>query len=141
MRSPRCMNCHTATDFPAAEVYCVEPKGFDDYRRSLAAGTRQRNDRSSGSICDALLIPEPGELTFAMNKDRLAGGLVVSDHDVREAIAFAYREMKLVVEPPPPWPRSSPGHSTPRGERSRSSFPEAISILSSLRRLSAAARN
>ncbi|MBI4724464.1 MAG: threonine/serine dehydratase [Rhodomicrobium sp.] len=85
--------------FPAAEVYCVEPKGFDDYRRSLAAGTRQRNDRSSGSICDALLIPEPGELTFAMNKDRLAGGLVVSDHDVREAIAFAYREMKLVVEP------------------------------------------
>ncbi len=85
--------------FPAAEIYCVEPKGFDDYRRSLAAGSRQRNEHPSGSICDALLIAEPGELTFAMNKGRLAGGIAVSDHDVREAVAYAYREMKLAVEP------------------------------------------
>ncbi len=85
--------------FPAAEVYCVEPKGFDDYKRSLAAGTRQKNDRAGGSICDALLIQEPGELTFAINKDRLAGGIAVSDQDVREAVAFTYRELKLVAEP------------------------------------------
>jgi len=83
----------------AAEVYCVEPKGFDDYRRSLAAGERLQNERGVTSICDALLMQEPGELTFAMNKDRLAGGLAVSDHDVREAVAFAFRELKLVVEP------------------------------------------
>jgi threonine dehydratase len=85
--------------FPRAEVYCVEPKGFDDYKRSLAAGERQKNERTSGSICDALLVQEPGELTFAMNKDRLAGGLAVSDHDVKDAVSFAYRELKLVVEP------------------------------------------
>ncbi len=85
--------------FPAAEIYCVEPKGFDDYRRSLAAGARQKNDRANRSICDALLMPEPGELTFAMNKGLLAGGLVVSDSDVRHAVAYAYRDMKLVVEP------------------------------------------
>ncbi len=85
--------------FPAAEVYCVEPKGFDDYGRSLAAGSRQKNSRSSGSICDALLIAEPGELTFAMNKNRLSGGIAVSDGDVKTAMAYAYREMKLVVEP------------------------------------------
>jgi threonine dehydratase len=85
--------------FPSAEVYCVEPKGFDDYKRSLAAGERLRNERSTGSICDALLVQEPGELTFAMNKGRLAGGIAVSDQDVREAVGFAYREFKLVVEP------------------------------------------
>lgn len=85
--------------FPDAEVYTVEPKGFDDYRRSLAAGARQKNERLTGSICDSLLLPEPGELTFAINKDRLAGGIAVSDHDVRDAIAYAYRELKLVVEP------------------------------------------
>jgi threonine dehydratase len=85
--------------FPAAEVYCVEPKGFEDYGRSLKAGSRQKNSRASGSICDALLVTEPGELTFAMNKDRLAGGVAVSDSEVRDAVAYAYREMKLSVEP------------------------------------------
>jgi threonine dehydratase len=85
--------------FQDAEIYCVEPKGFDDYRRSLAAGTRQKNDRASGSICDALLVTEPGELTFAINKDRLAGGIAVSDSDTKDAVAYAYRELKLVVEP------------------------------------------
>jgi len=85
--------------FPAAEIYTVEPRGFDDYKRSLAAGSRQRNERLAGSICDALLMPEPGELTFEINKDRLAGGIAVSDHDVREAVAYAFHEMKLVLEP------------------------------------------
>ena len=85
--------------FPKAEIYCVEPKGFDDYRRSLASGARQKNDGSSRSICDALLMVEPGELTFAVNKELLAGGLVVSDSDVRHAVAHAWRDMKLVVEP------------------------------------------
>ena len=85
--------------FPNAEIYCVEPKGFDDYRQSLASGTRQKNEGTSRSICDALLMAEPGELTFAINKDLLAGGLVVSDSDVRHAVAYAWRDMKLVVEP------------------------------------------
>jgi threonine dehydratase len=85
--------------FPEAAVYCVEPKGFDDYRRSLLEGTRQKNERANSSICDSLLISEPGELTFAMNKDRLAGGIAVGDSDVRDAVAYAYRELKLVVEP------------------------------------------
>ena len=85
--------------YPNAEIYCVEPKGFDDYRRSLASGTRQKNEGTSRSICDALLMAEPGELPFAINKDLLAGGLVVSDSDVRHAVAYAWRDMKLVVEP------------------------------------------
>ena len=85
--------------FPNAAIYCVEPKGFDDYRQSLASGTRQKNEGTNRSICDALLMAEPGELTFAINKDLLAGGLVVSDSDVRHAVAYAWRDMKLVVEP------------------------------------------
>jgi threonine dehydratase len=85
--------------FPDAEVWCVEPKGFDDTKRSLASGTRQRNDPAHRSICDALLMPEPGELTFELNKTLLAGGLTVSDADVRHAVAYAWRDMKLVVEP------------------------------------------
>lgn len=84
---------------PSASIHMVEPEGFDDQARSFAAGERLSNDRTSGSICDGLLSPMPGELTFAINRNHVAGGLVVSDDEVREAVAFAFRELKLVVEP------------------------------------------
>ena len=84
---------------PAAEVYSAEPEGFDDLARSLASGTRERNEKMSGAICDALLAPTPGEITFALAKQRLAGGAAVSEDEVRAAIRFAFEELKLVVEP------------------------------------------
>ncbi len=67
--------------------------------RSLASGRRERNAALSGSICDALLAPTPGEITFAVALENLAGGLVVTDDEVRDAMRFAFHELKLVVEP------------------------------------------
>ncbi len=84
---------------PKTKVHTVEPEGFDDYARSLRSGVREKNPRSSGSICDALLSQEPGEMTFAMNKGRLAEGYVVSEAEVRRAVRFAFETLKLVVEP------------------------------------------
>lgn len=84
---------------PGAEIYGVEPAGFDDFGRSLKSGKRERNPSAGGSICDALLAPEPGELTFAVNRNQLKGALVVEDDAVRRAMAYAFRELKLVVEP------------------------------------------
>jgi threonine dehydratase len=85
--------------FPGIAIYAVEPAGLDDTRRSLEAGARQVNAPEATSICDALLVPTPGELTFAINRRLLAGGLTVSDDEVRGAIAFAFRQLKLVLEP------------------------------------------
>jgi threonine dehydratase len=84
---------------PQTHIYAVEPEDFDDYGRSLRSGRRQRNAKSSGSICDALLSVEPGELTFAINAPRLAGGLSVSEDEVRRAVRFAFERLKLVIEP------------------------------------------
>ena len=84
---------------PATRVWTAEPEGHDDHRRSLDAGRRVSNDPGTRSICDALLAPEPGVLTFEINRRRLAGGLVVGDGEVRDAIAYAARTLKLVVEP------------------------------------------
>jgi threonine dehydratase len=84
---------------PATRVYTVEPEGFEDTSRSLAAGERVANEPGAQSICDALLAPTPGELTFEINRRLLAGGLAVSDREVAAAVAFAYRTLKLVVEP------------------------------------------
>lgn len=84
---------------PATRVWVAEPQGFDDHARSLASGRRETNEAATGSICDALLARTPGEITFAINSRRLAGGLVASDDEVRAAMAYAFSTLKLVVEP------------------------------------------
>lgn len=84
---------------PQTAVYTVEPEAFDDTRRSLLAGERVANDPSARSICDALQAMLPGELTFPVNRRLLAGGLAVGDEEVKEAMRFAFRHLKLVVEP------------------------------------------
>ena len=85
--------------WPATDVLTVEPAGFDDMARSLAAGHRVKNAKLSGSICDALLAEQPGETTFAVAQKVLAGGVAVTDDEVRDAIRFAFAELKLVLEP------------------------------------------
>jgi len=87
------------SESPKTDVYAVEPVGFDDTMRSLKAGQKVANETTATSICDSLLTPEPGELTFQINKRLLKGGLVVSDEMVVEAMRIAFEYLKLVVEP------------------------------------------
>jgi threonine dehydratase len=84
---------------PETLIYSVEPAGFDDLARSLAKGERERNPALSGSICDALMANTPGEMTFQVARRFLAGGLSVTDEEAKAAVRFAFRELKLVVEP------------------------------------------
>ncbi len=77
----------------------VEPQDFDDTARSLISGERETNDPAARSICDALQTELPGKLTFAINRELLSGGLVVSDDEVKDAMRFAFRHLKLVIEP------------------------------------------
>jgi threonine dehydratase len=85
--------------YPAAHIVAVEPAGFDDHARSFRAGRRVKNTRLSGSICDALLAPMPGEITFEITRRLVREAVSVSDDEVRAAMAFAFRELKLVLEP------------------------------------------
>jgi threonine dehydratase len=85
--------------FPAIAVHSVEPEGFDDTARSLEAGQQVTNDPAARSICDALLAPTPGDITFPMNKAQLSPGLVVSDAEALAAMAAAFRHLKVVAEP------------------------------------------
>jgi threonine dehydratase len=84
---------------PATKIYSVEPEEFDDTARSLAAGGRVTNGPDARSICDALLAPTPGAITFEINRALLSGGLAVSDDEVRLAMRYAFDILKLVVEP------------------------------------------
>lgn len=80
-------------------LFCVEPDQFDDTRRSLAAGERVTNPTGHASICDAIITPRPGRLTFEINRRALAGGLVADDRQVMQAMRWAFLHLKLVLEP------------------------------------------
>jgi threonine dehydratase len=88
-----------AEAWPDLRLTLVEPEGFDDYRRSLAEERIVANARAAGSVCDALLAPSPGAIGFAIHRARRPHALAVSDADALAAVAFAFRELKLVVEP------------------------------------------
>jgi threonine dehydratase len=84
---------------PTTQLFGVEPEGFDDHKLSLQAGKRVPSPKKSGSICDALLTPEPGVLTFALNREQLSDVAVVTDAEALAAVRFAFETLKLVVEP------------------------------------------
>jgi threonine dehydratase len=84
---------------PQMKVHPAEPAGFDDTARSLAAGHRVRNLRTSGSICDAIVTPTPGELTFPILQRLCGAGLVVTDEQALRAMALAFAHLRIVVEP------------------------------------------
>ncbi len=85
--------------FPGCAVALVEPEGFDDYARSLGEGRIVANPRQSGSICDALMAVAPGAIGFALNSAADTRAVAVSDAEALAAVAFAFDELRLVVEP------------------------------------------
>jgi threonine dehydratase len=85
--------------YPQADVMSAEPEGFDDHARSLQSGRREPHRAEGRTICDALMATIPGEITFAINSRLLTKGVTASDAEVGIAVEFAFRELKLVVEP------------------------------------------
>jgi threonine dehydratase len=84
---------------PQARLYTAEPEGFDDHARSFKSGQREVNASLSGTICDALMARTPGEITFAINRSLVGEGVTANEQEITRAVAFAFHELKLVVEP------------------------------------------
>lgn len=85
--------------WPNVEMMSAEPAGFDDLARSLQSGQRLANEPGKTSICDALMSPQPGVLTFAVNRKLLSRGLAASDATVLQAMRFALLKLKMTIEP------------------------------------------
>lgn len=86
-------------DAPNLRARTCEPEEFDDTARSLAAGEIRRNARISGSLCDAIVTPQPGDITFPIMQRLCGAGLVVSDEEALHAMALAWGRLKVVAEP------------------------------------------
>ncbi len=84
---------------PATKITVVEPEAFDDFGRSLQAGERVTVPPGAASMCDSLMSSSPGAIPFAITQTRVSGALTVTETEVARAVAYAFLELKLVVEP------------------------------------------
>jgi threo-3-hydroxy-L-aspartate ammonia-lyase len=84
---------------PETQVYSAEPALFDDNGRSLEAGHRFAHEQGRSSICDAIMTPTAGELTFSIDRDLLADGVTANDANVRKAMRFGYDLARIGTEP------------------------------------------
>lgn len=88
-----------AADAPGLRARPAEPEGFDDVTRSLKSGKIERNARLDGSLCDAIITPQPGNLTFPIMREHCGPGVVVTEEECLHAVALAFERLKIVVEP------------------------------------------
>ena len=88
-----------AHESPDTRVFAVEPQGFDGARLSLERGERMAASGDGSSIADSLMSPAPGIIPFAIFTATRAGAVAVSDAALIEAVGYAVKQLKLVVEP------------------------------------------
>ncbi|MGX9356613.1 threonine ammonia-lyase [Roseobacteraceae bacterium S113] len=84
---------------PGFTCHPVEPEGFDDVARSLISGKRETNAQLSGNICDAIISPSPGEITFPILQRLCGAGLTVSEEEALKAMRIAFEHLRVVAEP------------------------------------------
>ncbi len=85
--------------FPNIEIYSVEPEEFNDTQLSFRSNFITPIKKGAQSICDALLAPQPGDITFAINQQTLTDGLTVSDKEVKSTIVVLAENLKIITEP------------------------------------------
>ena len=84
---------------PGMQVRPAEPENFDDVARSLSSGRIEHNQSPTGSLCDAIVTMQPGDITFPIMKRLCGAGFVVTEEEAQRAMAQAFSRLKLVVEP------------------------------------------
>jgi threonine dehydratase len=84
---------------PNINIYTAEPDGWDDHKISFERKTRVACNNNKPGICDGVLTPIPGELTFAINMQNGVSGLSVSEDIVLKAMQIAFKEFNIKLEP------------------------------------------
>jgi threonine dehydratase len=89
-----------ALALPETQVVTVEPAGWDDMARSISAGRPVPvEEPAPPTLCDALQTKLVCDLTLDTLRAHGARGVAVSEEEIRQAMAYAARHLRLVVEP------------------------------------------
>lgn len=83
---------------PGVEIIGVEPEGADTMHRSRVAGTPQAIDQVR-TIADSLGAPFAMPYSFALCEQHVDRLVMVDDLQLRRAMGFLFRGMKIAVEP------------------------------------------
>jgi len=84
---------------PSTKIYGAEPEHYNDHQKSFISGKRERLVSLPPTLCDALMTPEPGELTWPINSQSLSGVFSVSDLDCLMTMAIAKKDLGVQLEP------------------------------------------
>ncbi|MFK8077757.1 MAG: threonine/serine dehydratase [Granulosicoccus sp.] len=84
---------------PHTKIYGAEPTDYNDHQQSLRAGRRIRIETTAPTLCDAIMTPQPGALTWAINSKSLSDVFTVSDEECLGAIKVAHEELGVTLEP------------------------------------------
>jgi len=86
-------------DVTGLPVKVYEASDYNGIIQALASGQIERNESTSGSLCDAIITPAPGQITFPIMQRLCGPGLVVPEDDCLRAMVQAFARLKLVLEP------------------------------------------
>ena len=84
---------------PQTKIFGAEPQDYNDHQISLERRARVRLKATPPTLCDALMTPMPGELTWAINRKSLSGVFAVSDLECLQAMKLAKTELGVQLEP------------------------------------------
>ena len=84
---------------PKTKIYGAEPEHYNDHQRSFRSGKRVKLTSSLATLCDALMTPQPGEMTWPINSKSLSGVFDVTDEQCLNAMAIAKRDLDVQLEP------------------------------------------
>lgn len=84
---------------PKTEIFGAEPTEYNDHQMSLRTGQRTAIDNPGPTLCDAIMTPTPGELTWPINSQSLKDVFDVSDEDCLYAMKLAKTHLDVTLEP------------------------------------------
>lgn len=84
---------------PRTKMFGAEPNHYNDHQMSLREGRRVKIKSTPPTLCDAILTPTPGEITFAINQHSLTDVFTVSDEECLIAMGAAKAYLGVQAEP------------------------------------------
>lgn len=89
-----------AEESPSTHMFAAEPTHYNDHQLSLRAGERCRiSDQAPPTLCDAIMTPTPGALTWPINSKSLRDVFDVTDADCLYAMKLAKLYLDVTLEP------------------------------------------
>ena len=84
---------------PGTDLFGAEPSGYNDHQLSLRSSHRIHLASSPPTLCDALMTPQPGEITWAINRGHLKDVFDVTDAACLATMKVAWKELGVKLEP------------------------------------------